>query len=273
MKTSKAFLLFVLGFGFLFPVQTGQAASYELTPILKEIESSNRSWIAFQSEIEMTFFVNSKPAASCQGNILYHRLDEKILLKCSSENQKEVFVFQTSDRDFSLYLPGQKSLISGSIFDLEDSPDISSHLKPRDLYRSLKPERIPTERSIRFFLKDDHTSVLRIPSKENPSVIDRELYVKTPGQIEEEFYFDKTNGKKLLTIKRSHYQKQTIQGTSRKAFLPHQIAMTRNNEENRSTKITLKNVKILTDIPEEEWDIEYPADTQVTKLGYHPWQQ
>lgn len=272
MKTLKTFLQFILVLYLLFPIQTGQAANnYELTPILKEIETNNRSWIAFEADIQLDFFVSSKPAASCQGTILYQRLDEKILLHCSSNDQKQLFIFQTNDRDFSLYLPAQKSLIVGSIFDLEDSPDISSHLKPRDLYRSLKPERIPVERPVRFFLKEDSLSVLRIPNKNNLSLIERELWVRSPGKIEQELYFN-SQGENFLTITRSQYEKQNIQGTNQKASLPYQIIITRSDEDKRSTKLTLKNVKLLNEIPEEKWDVEYPPETQVTKLGYHPWQ-
>ncbi|MDD5226273.1 MAG: hypothetical protein PHV97_03690, partial [Candidatus Omnitrophica bacterium] len=119
----------------------------ELEGILQKIESRHYRWIAIRADVLLFFAKAGDPNAMCGGELLYQRLDERMFLTCVDARQELMFVFRTLDRRFDLYLPAQNTVYHGSIFDLEDSPDIESHLKARDLYRALKPMAVDPRRA------------------------------------------------------------------------------------------------------------------------------
>jgi hypothetical protein len=125
----------------------GTAPGAELEGILQKIESRHYRWIAIRADVLLFFAKAGDPNAMCGGELLYQRLDERMLLTCVDARQELIFVFRTFDRRFDLYLPAQNTVYHGSIFDLEDSPDIESHLKARDLYRALKPMAVDPRRA------------------------------------------------------------------------------------------------------------------------------
>ncbi len=107
--------------------------------LLRLLHNRRGNWIALNGDLSLEFLTPQGKKVTCRAELVYQRLDEKILLKGFNEKNEPLFIFKTSDRNFELYLPLISEFYHGSIFDLEDSPEIQSHLKALDLYRALKP--------------------------------------------------------------------------------------------------------------------------------------
>jgi hypothetical protein len=126
--------------------------------------------------------------AECRGELVYQRLDEKILLKGYNEENALLFVFKTTDHDFELYLPREQARFTSNIFALEFSPEIHSHLKALDLYRALKPLSIPSEGTA--VEKAGSETRLKVRGKKgNLSFIAREVTANPQGAVLNEIYY------------------------------------------------------------------------------------
>jgi len=166
------------------------APNPELEAILQKIESRHYRWIAIRADVLLFFAKAGDPNAMCGGELLYQRLDERMLLTCVDARQELMFVFRTLDRRFDLYLPSQKTLYHGSIFDLEDSPDIESHLKARDLYRALKPMAVDPRRTKVERINSVITSLDVYSRKDDEEALVRKLYLTPEGDVRGELFYD-----------------------------------------------------------------------------------
>jgi hypothetical protein len=180
--------IFLLGSVPLFSAETAPAA--ELEGILQKIESRHSRWIAIRAEVLLFFAKESDSNAMCGGELLYQRLDERMFLACVDTRQELMFVFRTLDRRFDLYLPAQKTVYHGSIFDLEDSPDIESHLKARDLYRALKPLAVDPRRT-KVERNNSLVTSLDVYGRGNrEKELERKLYLTPEGDVRGELFYD-----------------------------------------------------------------------------------
>jgi hypothetical protein len=184
-----AFLLVsFLGFSSVSLAET--PPNVELEGILRKIESRHYRWIAIRADVLLFFAKAGDPNAMCGGELLYQRLDERMFLTCVDARQELIFVFRTFDRRFDLYLPSQNTVYHGSIFDLEDSPDIESHLKARDLYRALKPMAVDSRRAKIERTNSAITSLDVYGRNENEGALVRKLYLTPEGDVRGELFYN-----------------------------------------------------------------------------------
>lgn len=183
-----ALCISLLGFGSVSRAEA--ASSAELESILQKIESRHYRWIAIRADVLLFFAKEGDPNAMCGGELLYQRLDERMLLTCVDARQQLMFVFRTLDRRFDLYLPAQNTVYHGSIFDLEDSPDIESHLKARDLYRALKPMAMDPRRTKVDRTNSVITSLNVYGQGDNRDKLVRKLYLTPEGDVRGELFYN-----------------------------------------------------------------------------------
>ena len=225
------------------------------------IEHRRGTWIAFKADVSLRFSTPAAAQASCRGHLLYKRLDEKILLECFDSAAKSLFIFKTEDKNFQLYLPAQKSIFSGTLFDLEDSPDIESHLKPLDLYRALKPASLSTSEII-LRHQEKNLTELKVRSTGMAHVTVRRLIVTKDGDVINEAYYN-SKGKIILKIVRALFKKEN-NGREKVSF-PRQIKIISYRKKSLApgwdkTGIIFKNISFLPDITDQEFELLLPED-------------
>jgi hypothetical protein len=207
-RTSRSFFLVSLFISFLSfgPfTQAEPAQSSELEGILQKIESRHYRWIAIRADVLLFFAKAGDPNAMCGGELLYQRLDEHMFLTCVNARQELMFVFRSLDRRFDLYLPAQNTVYHGSVFDLEDSPDIESHLKARDLYRALKPMAVDPRRAKVERSNSAITSLDVYGRGDNAGTIVRKLYLTPEGDVRGELFYD-SNKRPVTEIQRYDFR-------------------------------------------------------------------
>ncbi len=177
----------------------------ELEGILQKIESRHYRWIAIRANVLLFFAKSADSNAMCGGELLYQRLDERMFLTCVDARQELMFVFRTLDRRFDLYLPGQNTVYHGSIFDLEDSPDIESHLKARDLYRALKPMAVDSRRTKVERTNFAITSLDVYGRNDDEGTRVRKLYLTPEGDVRGELFYD-PKGRPVTEIQRYDFR-------------------------------------------------------------------
>ncbi len=183
---------------------------------IQKIEKRRGLWINLESRVKMNFKSQGGKSASCDADLLYDRLNEKILLKGFNALKKLLFAFRTDDRDFRLYLSSANTDFSGSIFDLEDSPAIHSHLKALDLYRALKPSAIPQNAKIET--RPDGGMRIEVAGKTG---LERELFASPAGDILKEIYYRKDGNVKAI-IERGEF-KPVWKGKKESFYFPEKI--------------------------------------------------
>jgi len=267
MKTSTRSLIISL---ILIPILSSVAFAYVnpplLQPILDKIEKRRNGWIAFESKVSLTFLSQNERKGTCEGSLIYHRLDEKLLLQCHEPNGKLAFILKTSDFHFSLYLPMQKTLVEGNIFDLAGSRDIDSFLKARDLYRALKPE-VLLKRNTKLVGHEENKTTLEVYGNHlGHGWLKRKMKVNREGDILEEVFYarDKTP---ITRIKRSSFKKIKTPNlaTSRYVFFPKEIEISE-EKTGQSSHLLFKDLVFLPNIPSASWEVNIPKDTKVQKL-------
>ncbi len=138
-----------------------------------------------RASLKMDFQTPDGRSASCRAELSYAKLEENLLLKGYNEKNEPLFVFKTNDIDFQLYLVHDNAVYEGSIFDLEDSPEIHSHLKALDLFRALKP----------LLFREDKTALEKSPLGETHLIItgnhglEREIFASKTGDVLRELYY------------------------------------------------------------------------------------
>lgn len=181
------------------------APNEELEKILQKIEARHYRWIAIRADVLLFFAKAGDPSAMCAGELLYQRLDERMFLTCADAQQELLFVFRAFDRRFDLYLPGQNTVYHGSIFDMEDSPDIESHLKARDLYRALKPTAVDPRRTRIERTNSAITSLEVYGRNDSEDQRVRKLYLTPEGDVRGELFYD-PKGQPVTEIQRYDFR-------------------------------------------------------------------
>jgi hypothetical protein len=206
-RTLRSFfiVLFVSFIGFAPVSWADTAPNVELEGVLRKIESRHYRWIAIRADVFLFFAKAGDPNAMCGGELLYQRLDERMFLTCTDARQELIFVFRTFDRRFDLYLPAQNTVYHGSIFDLEDSPDIESHLKARDLYRALKPMAVDTRRAKIERTNSAITSLAVYGRNDNEGKLARKLYLTPEGDVRGELFYN-AEGRPVTEIQRYDFR-------------------------------------------------------------------
>ncbi len=188
-------------------------------------------------EADLTLqFSDEGRGASCQGKLTYDRLREKVMLDCANLKNELLFRYKTLDLNFELYLPGQKKVIRGNIFDLQFDPDVSVYLLPQDLYRALKPMLIePRQARLTGWDHDAHRgqvlnsdlspmgnrfklNVLK-NGRDNHPYLARTLLVTKQGDVPEETFYQQ-NGTPQVLIRRTDFIESKMADLKKKVFYP-----------------------------------------------------
>jgi hypothetical protein len=235
----------------------------DIASLIQRIEARRGTWIGMRADVALEFTAAKDRKAECKGKLLYHRLDERILLSCFDEKDQPVFYFKTDDSTFQLYLIAHKTLYQGSIFDLEASPQIQSHLRALDLYRSLKPGILtPAETSLKSGMEKNTVLVI---SRNGKKV--RELEVTAEGDALEESYFD---GEEKLSSKIERGEWDEIKGTKPQAVFPRRILISssrgNSSEELNQTSIAVEGAQFLPNIETAEFTIPLPQNIRKVVL-------
>lgn len=233
----------------------------ELGEILQKIESRHYRWIAIRASVVLFFATSGNSRAMCGGELLYQRLDERMFLTCVDFQQNLVFVFRTLDRRFDLYLPAQNTIYYGSIFDMENSPDIESHLKPRDLYRALKPMAVDPRHTEIERNNAVVTSLDVYTKKRDKEYLSRKLYLTPEGDVRGELYFN-TEGRPATEIQRYDFQKIPAQASfSRFVIFPKKITIL-SPETKKGSAIFFAKVQPMDSIDSLEFLLRVPEGTK-----------
>lgn len=193
----------------LFLICASAYAAQNLTDTIEKIETRRGRWTSFHGFLRMNFSTPQGKTADCRAEIYYNRLEEQIALKGFRENRELLFIFRTDDRNFRLYLPKRETEFTGTIFDLEDSPALHSHLKALDLYRALKPGLI---RENDAEIEESSAGLTLLKSGV------RNLWVNVQGDVLKETFGVKTS------IERSDFKKINLEGKN-EFYYPFRIAI------------------------------------------------
>ncbi|HTL47898.1 MAG TPA: hypothetical protein VL688_07525 [Verrucomicrobiae bacterium] len=230
--------------------------------LVNRIEMQRYNWLGYKASVKLNFTTNHGQTATCQGTLTYLRLEEKILLQCYNSNKNTLFVFKTSDLDFELFMPMQKTLYQGNIFDLEFSDDVDSHIKPYDLYRALKPMIIPFG-SVRLESRDKLlTTFVVAETRKGETYWGRRVTANEKGDVLLEDYFD-ADGNPTLAVKREDYKKVSGKGyiTKDPVRFPRRIVM-RSEKDGTQTEILFIKMDLIEKPISANWKILVPPGTQ-----------
>lgn len=257
-------ILFLSASLFLSPVsfaETTPASGAELEKILQKVDARNYRWIAIRADTLLFFAVAGDSRAMCGGELLYQRLEERMLLTCADSQKELVFAFRTFDRRFDLYIPSQNTVYHGSIFDMEDSPEIKSHLNARDLYRALKPLAVDIRRAK---LDRDNPLVTSIDvygRDEKEKMLLRKLYLTPEGDVRGELFYN-AEGKPVTEIQRYDFKKiPGYAGSFGSVIFPKKITIL-SPATQKGSAIFFTRVKALDNIGALEFSLRVPYGTK-----------
>jgi len=233
----------------------------ELEGILQKIASRHYRWIAIRSDVLLFFAKAGDPNAMCGGELLYQRLDERMFLTCVDARQELMFIFRTFDRRFDLYLPSQNTVYHGSVFDLEDSPDIESHLKARDLYRALKPMAVDPRRAKIERTNSAITSLDVYGRNDDEGALVRKLYLTPEGDVRGELFYN-AEARPVTEIQRYDFRELRGQaGSYDSVIFPKKITIT-SPETKKGSAIFFTHVKALDTIDPLDFILRTPPGTK-----------
>lgn len=262
----RSFFLFVLVAGaLLLPSRVlaeKPVAKPPLDTVLKQIEYRHYRWVAFRADV-ILFLVapNNTQQGMCGGELLYNRLDERMLLSCYDSTGNLVFIFRTLDRRFDLYIPGQNTLYHGSIFDLEDSPEIDSHLKLIDLYRALKPGMFDPKRTEVDSATDVKIAVNVFGERDGRPYLSRRAYLTPVGDVVGELFFD-PDGQVMTEIQRYDFQKINARvGSFKSVYFPKKVTIV-SPGSGKNTAIFFNRIKPLDSIETYQFLLRIPKGTK-----------
>ena len=264
----RAILFFIVFFQ-VYPCLAKGPDLSNSSDILRLIHERRGNWIALKAGLNLEFFTPQGKKIICRGELAYQRLDEKILLKGFNEKNELLFAFKTLDRNFELYLPLISEDIHGSIFDLEDSPEIQSHLRGLDLYRALKPGAIPVER-MKTAWKKEGAVLIKIKKGKTGDLLSRELVVSPKGDVLQEVFYSAA-GTPSTEILRGGFKEIKSKMIS-KSFFPRRIEITAypltlQSGSSKKTALVFSWIELLSEIPDSDFVISIPDNTRRIDLA------
>lgn len=257
----RSLLILACSLFVLTPLFAQPASQAELDSILQKIEARHYRWIAIRADVLLFFATSENSKAMCGGELLYQRLDERMFLTCVDSQRNLSFVFRTLDRRFDLYLPDRNTIYHGSIFDMENSPDIESHLKPRDLYRALKPMAVDPRHAEIERTNAVITNLDVYGKKGLEEYLARKLYLTPEGDVKGELFFN-PQGRTVTEIHRFDFQEIPAKvGTFRSIIFPKKITIV-SPETKKGSAVFFAKVKALDFVDPLEFLLRVPAGTQ-----------
>jgi len=230
---------------------TAETISLPLAPLVREqIEVRRGVWMGLSADMTLQF-VDQGQSASCQGHLTYDRLQEKVTLECYNLKKELLFSYQTLDQTFEIYLPAQKRVVKGDIFELQYDPETHLQLRPLDLYRALKPMLIEEGQAHVTDWKEDSLKLNVVKKKEsgNSSYVSRSLLVTKQGDISEEVFFTPTE-KPSIKITRKDFIEIKMKDLKRKVPYPR-VTEILSLEEDRKTTLIIRDAQFY--LHPQEW--------------------
>ena len=247
------------------------AENLSASDLIRKMDARKSGWVAMKAALRLDFVTALGKKASCEAALVYHRLDERMVLVGRNAEGGILFVFKTDDRHFELYLASKNTVFRGHIFDLENSPVIESHLKPLDLYRALKPMSLPDPpQSALKKVSDDGTAFLETQS--TGSYPARKIRLTREGDCLEERYLDASQNTRLR-IRRVKFQGFLKPDGGPRVFFPKEIRLDSagtgmlGETAFKKTRLYFDKVEFLSGVPEEDLDWRPPAGTAVQSLS------
>lgn len=247
--------------------------------LIRKIEENQRGWLTLSGTCELRFKSPQGREGICQGDIIYHAVEERMMVRCYEtikKSRKELaFVFKSHDEHFEFYSPKENTLYYGNIFDLESSPHLESHIKPLHLYHALKFGYLPDDQTtIKSWNKD--TVTFQIKSQWNGiTYTAREITATHSGHTLQETYYH-YRGYPLYSIQRADFRKMTSPHVERTSF-PHKIRIQDYKQESSATsaattEITFKKAVLSADSDSLNWRVSLPRDAKMANLTAAAWQ-
>jgi hypothetical protein len=253
------FLVSLLSFASVSLAETPPNA--ELEGVLQKIAFRHYRWIAIRADVFLFFAKAGDPNVMCGGELLYQRLDERMFLTCVDARQQLIFIFRTFDRRFDLYLPAQNTVYHGSVFDLEDSPDIESHLKARDLYRALKPLAVDARRAKVGRTNSAITSLDVYGRNDSEGKLVRKLYLTPEGDVRGELFYN-SEERPVTEIQRYDFREiPGHAGSYDSVIFPKKITIT-SPETKKGSAIFFTQVTALDTIDPLDFILRVPPGTK-----------
>lgn len=244
--------------------QTGVLLAGQLQDLITRIERNRMPWVMMQADVRVRFVTSDQKTAACTSRLAYQRLEEKILLECYNDENQLLFTFRTEDKLFELYLPTRGALFRGNIFDLEDDPNIDSHLKPLDLYRALSPMMIPVEQTQVQDWNRNH-AVLGIYRKaQNGMILSRRILTSQGGDIQTETFYSPEE-KPTTVIHRSEFRQ--VEPAPEDPYrirvsYPYRISI-ESKIRPTQTILMFDQIRFLPGDAGKVWTINYPEETKI----------
>lgn len=265
---------FLLAF-FISLVPTTFADNKPSPSIIRAIELNQGTWSYLGASVQANFSSGANsPAASCHGKLLYARTDEKILFTCANAEGQLLFIFKTEDDLFELFIPAANTIYHGSIFDLEDSAEMHSHLKPLSFYRALKLMAILAEDS--SIEQGNQITTINQFKGENPSrYLYRQLTIDDQYRVISEEYF-RPNSKSWTRIQRENFQQFKVSKKIRFVF-PNKVSfesyspsvssklgkdILENDLSVSRTTLDFSTLQFPNTIPDDQWIAPYPESAK-----------
>lgn len=254
----------------LFGATTGWAEGHTLSAledIIRKIENQRSQWTAFKADLALDFLTEGGHQASCRGELIYHRLDEKLILECFNTQNELLFAFKTDDRQFELFLPAYDTVFFGNIFELEDSLDIETHLKPLDLYRALKPMALFLRQASIENWSHDKIILRAYGKKHEGSYLARRMTTNHQGDVTKEIFYS-FDEQPLVSIYRSNFQKFRLadSGSKKPITYPQQILI-ESDKTGQQTVLFLEKIHFFSRLENQDWSLTLPPNTQIIHLG------
>ena len=257
------FLIFLF-FSCVF-ILPARADSTHLEITLQKMQMRRGDWTGLKADVSFEFLIPEGKAAHCRGELAYQRLQEKILLKGMNDAGEILFVFKTSDRDFEIFFPKEEKSYRGNIFELQDSPNIESYLRPLDLYRALKPMIFSPE-SAEIESQDDEGKHLVVHSENQAASPLRRLTVTEEGDVPKEIYYS-PEGKLEVNIQRFEFKTIHPAMDPKAAIVfPTEISL-ESPDRHITVLMTFERLKFLPDLAPEDLDYTPPEGTGTTSLN------
>lgn len=233
--------LFLLVFNGNAPATTSSSISLPLAPhVLEQMELRRGVWMGLKADLTLQF-VRDGQSASCQGQLVYDRLREKVSLDCYNLKNELLFNYQTHDEMFELYLPAQNRIVRGNIFELQYDPDLSIHLRPLDLYRALKPMLVEAEQARISEWQEDSLKINITKETEGNEYLARSLLVTKKGDVPEEVFYTPA-GSPSVKITREDFMEVKMKDLKRKIPYPR-ITQILSLEESRKTTLIIRHAE------------------------------
>lgn len=230
--------------------------------LLNKINARKHAWFGLEADVEMKFKTEQNTGAGCRGKLTYLRLDEKMHLECNNKQGKTVFLFKTSDVDFELYLPIQKKLYKGNIFDLEDDHEIHSHIKPFDLYRALKPLPLNAEEITIGKITKEKATLMVWANNGDTDYVKRRVTADHQGHVIRDQFFNSDNVIQK-DIMRSSYKAIALEKKDQESLqMPHDIHII-DNDSGQTTHLEFQTMRLLWGQTNVDWNINLAEDTEI----------